>query len=371
MEPSSFASSQEVTMNILIDCKGLKEGGGVTHIKNLLEQLSDIQHKSEKILLYNYHGTFPSGYSMYRPIKFFGLNLTYLSFLLGCNFDVLFTPSGRSKITLKPSVTMCRNMLVFDRKERARFRYTKDWYRFVILEWLQLFSFARAKKIIFLNDYAQNYVCRRYPFLKKKSVIIPHGKPDISHQWSNHKELIKFDNDPYRLIYVSTLNYYKHQHKVVEAVSLLRDKGYNIDITLVGGARDHYLRDYGDFLSKSFVRYLGKLSFAEIESEYKKANLAVFASSCENLPNVLMEKIACGIPVVVSDIEPMNSYCDIKDSHFNHEFASDIAQTIEQIGSNIDLQKMIIDKSRFTIQDYSWYRTALETITTIEQCVVL
>ncbi|MBK9398484.1 MAG: hypothetical protein IPN55_15080 [Saprospiraceae bacterium] len=43
------------------------------------------------------------------------------------------------------------------------------------------------------------------------------------------------EQSPYRILYVSIIDVYKHQDRVIEAVKKLKDAGYNVHLDLVGG----------------------------------------------------------------------------------------------------------------------------------------
>ena len=46
-----------------------------------------------------------------------------------------------------------------------------------------------------------------------------------------------------------------------------------------------------------FVRLTGACSYEKMHLAYRDANLFLFASSCENLPNILLEAMSAGLPV--------------------------------------------------------------------------
>jgi glycosyltransferase involved in cell wall biosynthesis len=55
----------------------------------------------------------------------------------------------------------------------------------------------------------------------------------------------------------------------------------------------------------SFVEYLGEVPHADMPSLYASADMAVFASTCENLPMIVLEKMAMGLPISCSEYPAM------------------------------------------------------------------
>jgi glycosyltransferase involved in cell wall biosynthesis len=102
------------------------------------------------------------------------------------------------------------------------------------------------------------------------------------------------------LISVGLLIERKGHHRIVEAMCQLPD----MDLLIVGeGPERNSLTALIDRLGlRAQVRLLGALPHAELPSLYSAADALVLASSREGWPNVLLEAMACGTPVIASNI---------------------------------------------------------------------
>ena len=84
---------------------------------------------------------------------------------------------------------------------------------------------------------------------------------------------------------------------------------YNLELHLVGGGYEPYLSEFLDIKKQLDVNdrviYHGKVAPAEMVKYYHSADAFLFASSCENLPNILIEAMSAGLPIACSSIEPM------------------------------------------------------------------
>jgi teichuronic acid biosynthesis glycosyltransferase TuaC len=103
------------------------------------------------------------------------------------------------------------------------------------------------------------------------------------------------------LLAVGNLVMLKRHRLMVEALTLLA----GVDLAIVGegperGAIEGLARERG---VAERVRLLGRLDQDRLPETYSAADLLLLVSTNEGWPNVLLESMACGTPVVVSDID--------------------------------------------------------------------
>jgi len=87
---------------------------------------------------------------------------------------------------------------------------------------------------------------------------------------------------------------------IIGALPLL--PGYSLLIAGEGPERARLERLAGEVNVSARVRFLGAVRHDELHEIYGAADALVLASSREGWPNVLLESMACGTPVVASDI---------------------------------------------------------------------
>jgi teichuronic acid biosynthesis glycosyltransferase TuaC len=92
----------------------------------------------------------------------------------------------------------------------------------------------------------------------------------------------------------------KGHHRAIEAMRLL--PGHDLLIAGEGPERERLAGLVAKLGLQSQVRLLGARPHAELPSLYSAADALVLASSREGWANVLLEAMACGTPVVASDI---------------------------------------------------------------------
>jgi glycosyltransferase involved in cell wall biosynthesis len=174
-------------------------------------------------------------------------------------------------------------------------------------------------------------------------------------------------DDPLRLLYVSTVDMYKHQWHVVEAVANLRAQGYPVALEMVGGAYPPALRRLREAIARAdpagrFVTYVGAVPHDELPSRYHRADAFVFASTCENMPNILLEAMAAGLPIACARSGPMPDILGDAGTYFAPEKPATIADAIVTLASAPDTVAAMAARAAERARLYSWRRCATETL---------
>jgi glycosyltransferase involved in cell wall biosynthesis len=170
---------------------------------------------------------------------------------------------------------------------------------------------------------------------------------------------------PCRILYVSIVDLYKHQWHVADAVSRIRAAGVPVTLELVGplGRGAARLRQTLDRVDpdRAFVRVLGALTHEQLPARYAAADLGVFASSCENMPNILLEGMAAGLPLACSSKGPMPEILEDAGVYFDPEDPDDIAHAIRRLIDSPELRAQSAEAAFRKARGFSWERCAHET----------
>jgi colanic acid/amylovoran biosynthesis glycosyltransferase len=107
-----------------------------------------------------------------------------------------------------------------------------------------------------------------------------------------------------RLVSVGRLVWQKAHHLLLRACAVLRDRGVDLHLTLVGEGEERRaietLRDRLGLADR--VRLAGALSPAGVVEALRAADLFVLSSISEGFGMVLIEAMACGLPVIAPEI---------------------------------------------------------------------
>jgi len=109
------------------------------------------------------------------------------------------------------------------------------------------------------------------------------------------------------------------------------------------------------------VDVLGAVPHREIPAHLAQADLFIFASSCENMPNTLVEAMAAGMPIASSRRGPMPEILQDAGLYFDPEDPSSIAEAVARLAADANLRAELAHKAHALAGKYSWQRCARET----------
>ncbi len=366
-------------MRLGIDASNLRAGGGVTHLAQLLSAARPQEHGFTHVTVWA--GKQTLAYLPERawletahhpqldaalPARLYWQHVR-LSEIAARSCDLLFVPGGNFRGRLRPFVTMCRTLLPFEDVERRRFGISIQRLRLEMLLRGQTATFRDANGIIFLTDYARAAVRVKVGELRPPTVTIPHGVEDrFRIPPRPQKPIASYTAaESFRLLYVSTVDVYKHQWHVAEAVATLRAR-YPVTLDLVGSAYPPALERLRTTMARldpegAWLRYRGTVPYERLHEEYAQADAFVFASSCENLPNILLEAMAAGLPIASSERGPMREVLGDAGLYFDPESSEGIAAALERLLCDDEFRTRCSAAAHRRAQDFSWGRCARET----------
>ncbi|MGH9603532.1 MAG: glycosyltransferase, partial [Terriglobales bacterium] len=228
-------------------------------------------------------------------------------------------------------------------------------------------TFRDADGVIFLTEYARASALGKVGRLRGEIITIPHGVEDRFRIAPRQQKRITSCSaaDPFRLLYVSTVDVYKHPWHVAEAVASLRAR-YSLTLDLVGSAYPPALKRLQATRTRldpedAWLHYRGDVPYKQLHEVYAKADAFVFASSCENLPNILFEAMAAGLPIASSGRGPMPEILGDAGLFFDPEDPNQIAAALDLLLRDHELRTRFAAAGQQRAQAFSWERCARET----------
>lgn len=281
--------------------------------------------------------------------------------------DVLYSTGGslatRAVGNCRTAVAF-RNMLPFSSSERKRFPFGYMRIRLWLLQYIQGVSFRNADLVIFISIFAKSVIDLTLNRRRGQSVVIPHGLSE--HFFKPQSRPVNSRLPQEYVLYVSILDVYKAQVEVVRAWAELRARRITSEKLLLIGPE---YPPYGDEVRKAIVELelekevliWGQVPYAELPAYYQHAKVNIFASSCENCPNILLEALAGGRPVLCSDYQPMPEFGADAVTYFDPYNPKQLADALE---ATLDDHIQMADMGQRALQragDFNWEVSARRT----------
>jgi glycosyltransferase involved in cell wall biosynthesis len=111
-------------------------------------------------------------------------------------------------------------------------------------------------------------------------------------------------SDPVRILTVGRLIWQKAQHLLLEACADLVRQGIGFHLRLVGEGplRPAIEKQITDLGLAGNVTMVGALPQEQVWLEYRRTDLFILSSISEGSPFVILEAMACGLPVIAPDL---------------------------------------------------------------------
>lgn len=145
--------------------------------------------------------------------------------------------------------------------------------------------------------------CLRFKIAKNKVKVIYNG---IDFKKFNPKEKTFFSNQrSLELLHVGQLTLRKGQHLIIEACKQLKDNNIKFHLTLIGdGIQRQTLVDLiHKYDLKDYVDLIGLVDHNKIPNYLQKADLLVFPSLTEGLPNAVLEAMSMKLAVILTGVD--------------------------------------------------------------------
>ncbi|NWG53689.1 MAG: glycosyltransferase family 4 protein [Hydrogenophilaceae bacterium] len=229
------------------------------------------------------------------------------------------------------------------------------WNRFakVVLRLGEALAVRFADRVIVVSRSAAADLKQRFPRRADRIVFIPNGATQLPLDPNPQATLARFGlRRGDFVLSVGRLEPSKGFHDLIAAH---RKAATGRKLVIAGGA------DHADAYSRTLqaeagddVVFTGMLAPAELRTLYSNAALFVLASSHEGLPIAALEAVACGAPVVLSDIQP-NLDVDLPGLHYFP------VGNIEALAAKLTAPAEAFRAPQSMLARYDWDRVAEET----------
>lgn len=359
---------------------GKQVSGIGTYIKNITEQIFELDKTNDYYIF-----LLPQNYDNYQPphdkIHKIKVNLpwysyqeqtTFLKTLNNCKLDLMHFPHFNAPIFYnRPRIHTIHDItpLFFPGHKQKSW-----WRRYAYLKTIKT-SLKKSAKIITISQSTKADLIKYFQVPDEKIAVHYLGIEKAFKKIDNYAKIKELKTlfgitKPY-LFFISAWRNHKNFEGLIQAFEILK-KQENLDYQLVlGGQEDHHHPKIREAISNSPVKEdiitPGFVRDDDLVTLYNGADLYVNPSLYEGFGFTGLEAMACGVPVVSSNLSSLPEALGEAAVYFDPRQPEEIARAIMTVLKDQSLQEKLITKGFEQIKKYSWGKCAQETLDTYRQ----
>ena len=360
-------------MRVAIDARKLHDFGIGTYTRNLLRYLARIDRDSEYVLL------------CHEPDLGIGAQL-------GPNFRTVLESSANYSLReqvhvpwvlrrerpdvfhaphyVLPPAARCRAVVTIHDCIHLMFpQYLPNRAAYAYARVLMWTAVRRSHRILTVSEASKRDIIHFFDVPPEKIVVV-YNAIDERFRTAPSEDVVARVRERYQLaqafvLYVGNIKPHKNLVRLIEAYDLLRARGFD----------DMKLLIIGDEISKlpalrravhrhklhKHVRFLGYLSDDTLAVLYRLAAAFVFPSLYEGFGLPPLEAMACGTPVVTSNVSSMPEVVGDAAVLVDPYEVNSIADGMQRVLSDSDLSAELRAKGIARAKEFSWERSVART----------
>ena len=166
------------------------------------------------------------------------------------------------------------------------------------------------------------------------------------------------------VLYVGTLEKRKNVEVLIKALGMLREKGKKYTLVVVGKKGWKYenvFRLIRRYKLKDQIIFTGYVPKVDLPMFYNLAKVFVYPSLYEGFGLPPLEAMACGCPVISSNVSSIPEVVGDAGILINPRDADELAKNIEEVMESETLQKELMHKGMHRAKKFSWEKSARRT----------
>ncbi len=239
------------------------------------------------------------------------------------------------------------------------FLYNRSWFSKTYYWWYKLMTplaIRTSKAIITVSHFSKQEILRFYPFIQEHKINVVYCGLDTNRF---HPQETASPADHRFALAVSSLDPRKNFMMLIRAFKGIKD----CQLYIVGNHHRVFSQQEEWNTESENNHFLGRVGDEELLRLYNQAECLLFPSIYEGFGLPLLEAMACGCPVLASDIPVFKEVCGDAARYFNPYDSQNIKDTIINYINDKEHQKEILrEKGLQIIKQFSWTDSAKRII---------
>lgn len=353
-------------MRVAIDTRKLRDFGIGTYVRNLVQQLSSIDTNTEYVLLCR-----PTDRQWPVPLGNNFQTITQRSpnyslreqLLLPLTLKRLGVNLFHAPHYVLPALTPCRSIVTIHDCIHLRFpQYLPSTLAHTYARMQIWTAIRRSNRILTVSESSKQDILHFFDVEEDKIVVI-HNAIDERLRISPSEESMIRVRERYQLpsrflMYSGNVKPHKNLERLIEAFKLIHDDGdKELGLLITGSEVSKYAtlrRAIHRYRLHKHVRFLGYQSTETLSALYRLADVFVFPSLYEGFGLPPLEALACGTPVVASNVSSLPEVLGDAALLVDPYSPQSIRHGIRKLLDNKSLRDELRDKGLKRAQSFSW-----------------
>jgi glycosyltransferase involved in cell wall biosynthesis len=163
------------------------------------------------------------------------------------------------------------------------------------------------------------------------------------------------------ILSVGTVQPRKNYERLIQALAQLHQRGYTIDLVIAGGKGwlDNPIYETVQQTGmEQYVHFIGFVDDEDLPALYSAAECFAFPSLYEGFGLPVLEAMACGTPVVTSNVSSLPEVAGDAALLVDPYDTLAIVQAIRSILDDTVLRSQLVDKGYHQVGHFSWIESA-------------
>ena len=220
----------------------------------------------------------------------------------------------------------------------------KRWYSFLNFQKKNL---KAVKKVISPSLSSKNDICHYFDYPSKNISVIWNG--------INLDDCKFHQRESFNANFVTIISAdvpMKNLKTVLKALYLLKQEGINAKLTIVGDLREDNNKLIDRLGLTKEITYKSKLPRKQLIQSLNNADIGIAPSKYEGFGFPLVEMIATGLPVIVSDKASLPELAGNAGLIFNSSDSNDLKEKMKELIENAALRNKVTENSKLRRDDF-------------------
>ena len=181
------------------------------------------------------------------------------------------------------------------------------------------------------------------------------------------QDKINSGKNPLRLIFVSHYNYYRNFETLLRALPYIQERLGSRDVQLFLTCKLSSEEDSGSYRAEGAAALVRRLGISDqvvelgavpyhlLQHVLRACDIYVTPAYAETFAHPLVEAMACGLPIVASDLPVHREICGNAAVYFSRFSPQMLADSVLQLERSSALRKKLVDRALRRSREFSWH----------------